>query len=493
MSLMSRFFETNQVVLSFIYPLIFFLMGFGIYLKNRVHSRFYLAKSLHYLALFGILHGIADWGKIFIPVQKTYLNDSIIFVLESFQTAINALSFFFLFYFGTHLLQQSKNLTRKILLLPLFFFLIWLGNFLILEPLLVSPQNQEWWFAISDIWARYLLAFPGGLLSGYAMFNQRRQFEEFDVPSMTRTLLIAAVSIGFYAFAAGFIVPYAPVIPKILLNSQYFFKATGFPVEFFRALSGIFMSFFILKILKVFDIEYQMFFYQAEKRKAVTEERNRIARDLHDGMIQSIYAIGLHLEGVRHILMTEREHGADKAANGVQEVIKKLNDLIREIRMYIKELKMPVNKEPRLKEEIERLVKEMNIRQEVEIQFQYAYLGEDPPLSKTVQIFYIVKEALSNVLRHAKASKAVVSICGNEKQLIVQVMDNGIGMEERKQSVNKKDVEPFKQGLRNMESRTKSIGGTLIVKSVKNKGTKILLQVKPVHKARSAENENSNN
>jgi signal transduction histidine kinase len=492
MAILFQFFNTNQIVLTFIYPLIFFLMGFGIFLKNHVHSRFHMAKSLQYLALFGVLHGIADWGDIFIPMQKMYLNNSAIFILKSFQQFITALSFFFLFFFGTHLLQQSRNFSKKILFLPFLFFFIWLGCFLFLNPVLVHDPNQKWWFALSDTYAGFLLEFPGGLLSGYAMFIQRKQFKEFDVPAMTQALVLASVFTVIYTFADGFIVSQVPAHSDFLLDSTYFFRTTGIPIDFFKALSGVFMAFFIMKILKVFDIEYQMFFSQVEKSKAVAEERDRIARDLHDGMIQSIYAIGLHLEGVRHMLLMERENSIPNTSNALQEVTKKLNGLIGEIRMYIKELKMPVKKEPSFKEEIERLVREMNFGKETEIQLQYDYSGEEPPLTVTIQIFYIIKEALSNALRHAKATKIFVSITGNENLLTAEIKDNGIGMEEKCAFLRKKDSIPFKHGLRNMETRSQIIGGSLKIRSEKNKGSKVILQVRSTKNLRGAENDRAN-
>lgn len=495
MAMLFQFFNTNQIVLSFIYPLIFFLMGFGVFLKNHVHSQFHLAKSLQYLALFGILHGIGDWGDIFIPLQKMHLNNSAIFKLQSFREAITALSFFFLFFFGTHLLQQSRNLSKKILFLPFLFFFIWLGSFLFLNPVLAHNPNQKWWFALSDTYARFLLEFPGGILSGYAMFIQRKQFKEFDVPAMTRALVLASVFTVIYTFADGFIVSQVPAHSDFLLNATYFFRTTGIPIDFFRALSGVFMAFFIMKILKVFDIEYQIFFSQAEKSKAVAEERDRIARDLHDGMIQSIYAIGLHLEGVRHMLLMERENSIPNTSNALQEVTKKLNSLIGEIRTYIKELKMPVKKEPKepsFKEEIERLVREMNFGKETEIQLQYDYSGEEPSLTVTIQIFYIIKEALSNALRHARANKIFVSITGNENLLTAEIKDNGIGMEENGVLLRKKDFIPFKHGLRNMEARSKIIGGSLKIRSEKNKGSNVILQVRSIKNIRGAENGKAN-
>ena len=145
--------------------------------------------------------------------------------------------------------------------------------------------------------------------------------------------------------------------------------------------------------------------------------------------------------------------------------------------MYIKELKIPLNKEPRLKEEIERLVQDMNIGQLVEIDLQYDYRTEDPPLSKTVHIFYIIKEALSNVLRHANATKVTVTVRGDDKQLFVDVIDNGKGIEGESISVGRGDDVPFKQGIRNMEFRAKSIGGSLFIESTKNQGTRVSFQI----------------
>jgi signal transduction histidine kinase len=478
LSILAEFFKTNSVVISFAYPLTFFLMGFGILLKNTIHSHFYLAKSLYFLALFGILHGIADWGVAFIPFQKTYLSPSHIYLLESIQFIINAISFFFLFYFGMHLLIQTKQWNRKFLLIPLFFLIIWSSNFIFLQPIFVNDKNQEWWFAISDIWARYLLAFPGGAISSYALYLQKKQFQSFGVPSMTRRLYFAMFSVASYALAGGLIVPYAPVLPAILFNSNVFFHTTGIPIELFRGLSAFLMAFYTLKILKVFDLEFQNFIYRSEKTKAVIEERSKIARDLHDGMIQSIYATGLQLEKVRNMLLTDnKENKIEQSAIELQVVVKRLNDVIREIRGYIKKLNMSESQEITLKDEIKRLIDEMDIKKELQIFYDYNFRGEDLPLSHNVQIYYIVKEALSNVLRHANASEVIISIQGSRRDYTVEIEDNGTGMENIISSIDKDEPEFLKQGIKNMKVRAQSIGGNLIISSVNGIGTRITLQV----------------
>lgn len=477
LTLISDFFRANNVVINFVYPLIFFLMGFSILLKNTRYSRFDLAKSLQYLALFGLIHGISDWGNVFIPIQKSYLDNDDIFVLESIKLIINSVSFFFLFYFGIHLLQNTKKWNRKILLIPLFIIVVWIANFLVLQPYLVNESNQKWWFAISDIWARYLLAFPGAIISSYSLFIQKDQFKELGFFSMTKTLKFAVVSIGLYAITGGIIVPYAPVLPAILFNSEIFTHSTGLPVELFRGLSGVFMAIFILKILKVFDMEYQYFIQNANKERAILEERNMIARDLHDGMIQSIYAIGLHLERVRNLLSNKSKLSIEQAEVEVEGVVKKLNDIIREIRGYIKELKIPCTDKGNMREEIEKLIEEININKQLQIDFQYRFIGEDPPLSKTVQIKYIIKESLSNIIRHAQASEAIINISGNKNDLLIDVIDNGIGIEENNEYTNQDEAVLFKQGIKNMRYRAQAIGGKFCIESTKLNGTKISLHL----------------
>ena len=61
MQIAIEFYMTNRLIISFTYPLVFLLTGFGILLKNKVHSRFFVSDSLKYLGIFGIIHGFSDW------------------------------------------------------------------------------------------------------------------------------------------------------------------------------------------------------------------------------------------------------------------------------------------------------------------------------------------------------------------------------------------------------------------------------------------------
>ena len=74
MDILAEFFEINKSVIYFVYGLAFFVMGLNIALQSRQSSRLELARSMNWLAGFGILHGLNGWGDLFIPVQSTYLS-----------------------------------------------------------------------------------------------------------------------------------------------------------------------------------------------------------------------------------------------------------------------------------------------------------------------------------------------------------------------------------------------------------------------------------
>ena len=114
---LSEFLEINHEVILFVYGLVFFVLGFAIILQVRQSSRLDLARSLRWLAAFGITNAFNEWGDLFIPNQASYLSVPAVQFLYSLQITLLAVSFVCLFEFGVailHPLGRSKSSTWKL-------------------------------------------------------------------------------------------------------------------------------------------------------------------------------------------------------------------------------------------------------------------------------------------------------------------------------------------------------------------------------------------
>src|SRR5512138_1220990 len=108
---LAEFFEINYQLILFIYGLGFFILGFAIILQVQQSSRLELARSLRWLAAFGMTHAFNEWGDLFIPIQAHYMSPTIIKLLLVFQLVLLAASFACLFEFGISVLSPF-NLAR---------------------------------------------------------------------------------------------------------------------------------------------------------------------------------------------------------------------------------------------------------------------------------------------------------------------------------------------------------------------------------------------
>ena len=109
---MESFFTLNRPLILFLYGQVFFVLGLAIFLQSRRHSRLRLARDLRWLALFGILHGLHEWGLVFIPLQTSYLSDTAIKVSMTIQVWLLAGSFICLLIFGARLLEAKFSWMR---------------------------------------------------------------------------------------------------------------------------------------------------------------------------------------------------------------------------------------------------------------------------------------------------------------------------------------------------------------------------------------------
>jgi len=203
--------------------------------------------------------------------------------------------------------------------------------------------------------------------------------------------------------------------------------------------------------------------YRQVQRLAILEERDRIGMDLHDGIIQSIYAVGLTLEHTDYLL-AEGQQAAARERLG--EAIKGLNTIIRDIRNYILDLRPERFNGTDLHAALGRLAREFQANTLASIDVSYDQNIDGLLNEKTATAaFHIVQEALANAAKHAAATHldVVVALEGNE--IVVGVRDNGRGFD------REKTVDRLGHGLSNMELRARAIGGRLKVDSQLGEGT----------------------
>ncbi len=203
-------------------------------------------------------------------------------------------------------------------------------------------------------------------------------------------------------------------------------------------------------------------------RLAVLEERERIGMDLQDGIIQSIYGVGLSLESALHSF----EDDPGDAKTRIQHSIENLNQAIRDLRGYILDLRPRQMGSEGLLSGLNRLITEFRANTLATIQLSGTDNElEDQPQSNLMVLFHICQEALANIARHAKAKQVDISLWSTDERVLMEIHDNGKGFEMEKMNVT------IGHGLANMQTRARSIGGDVDISSVVGEGTTVLAWV----------------
>jgi signal transduction histidine kinase len=205
-----------------------------------------------------------------------------------------------------------------------------------------------------------------------------------------------------------------------------------------------------------------------QRRLAVLEERERIGMDLHDGIIQDIYAVGLTLEHAR-LLMNDNPQSSRQR---IEQAINDLNSTIRDIRSYILDLRPRKLHEENLADGLRRLIAEFRANTLIETNLQ-SPAQNTVKLAKpqAVALFHICQEALANVGKHAYARRVNVSLWATNERVLLEIIDDGHGFD-----VNK-TLLTLGHGLSNMQTRARNAGGDLEITSEPGSGTILLAWV----------------
>jgi signal transduction histidine kinase len=200
---------------------------------------------------------------------------------------------------------------------------------------------------------------------------------------------------------------------------------------------------------------------------AIEAERNRIARDLHDGPIQGISATSLSLEAVK--LMMESKQTFE-ARETLRKVCDELSEEAMNLRRIMSDLRPPVLEErgliPAVRELCDRWQGELGVRVSVE-----AGHNSKVPSDVETLAYRVVQEALANVAKHAEATEVAVRIEASAGTLQVEVRDDGQGFDPENA---REFLRTGRVGLASMRERAELAGGTLTIRSGLGAGTVVM-------------------
>lgn len=456
MNELREWFVLNRPLIFFVYGQVFFIMGIAIVLQSRRYSRLDLARSLPWLAAFGITHAFNEWGDLFIPIQATFLPEPLIQSLHAGLKILLAVSFTCLLQFGVELLRPLPEGWRRLRLLPIALLTVWLiGPFWIGLQASPDPDTAR---AIAAAAARYLIGFPAGLLSAYSLRRHARlRIAPLGLPRIYTMLRVAGLALAAYAVLSGLIVPPAPFFPASVLNTTWFGEVFVVPPEVCRALAASVLALAMIRALEVFEVETDRMIERMEQAQVIAIERERLGRDLHDGAIQQLYAVGLLAASVR-----KKVDGS--VADSMDRLMTALNDAVAGLRQSISDLRGG-DAQADLSTALAAIVDEARRAVGADVQWSADAL---PPLSpdRMTHIVAFVREAVSNAIRHAQADAIEVSTRRIDNRLRIIVRDDGCGFN--------LDA-PRGYGLRNMRDRARLLGGETSIQSAPGKGTAVTL------------------
>jgi signal transduction histidine kinase len=201
--------------------------------------------------------------------------------------------------------------------------------------------------------------------------------------------------------------------------------------------------------------------------RQLIDEREQLAQDLHDGIIQAIYAAGLGLEEARRLV----HENSPAACRQIQTVVSDLNSLIEEVRNHIVRKPREIKTGQQLKLALERLVRVLHTCPTMRIVTVIDRAAADQLLpAEATHVYYIAAEALSNAVRHAQAHECLLALRLVKGTVRLEVSDNGCGFDP---SLSTHEG----HGLRNLSGRAAKLGTVLNLESSAGGGTRLFIDL----------------
>lgn len=475
--------QFSLVVIFFLYGLTFFTMGMALILESGRTQLLASQRVIRPLALFGLLHGLHEWIEIYL-LQLHWLGGAVPEWFLIVRVALLASSFFPLVLFGTLSLQRRSEG------IPFTYFVHFGLLITYVAVILIAGQvNRVNTLVYADIWARYLFAIPGALLTALALHQRGRQVLSEGRRNLSRSFELAAVGFGLYALSQVF-VPEAGFFPASWLNAPGFLAVTHIPIQMFRAGMGVVIAYELVKAIQLVERERQLMLQAAQEARlealervsqelgkrenlrreliqrtviAQENERARIARELHDESAQLLTAISLSLATLR---------GEVRQNKGAQALVDRLQELSREMsrqmHRMVHDLRPAQLDDLGLVPALQFLVDEG--RQSSGVDVSLVIQGQRSQADKLIEtvVFRAAQEALNNIYRHAGVKTGEIIMNYAPSRIKMTVRDQGVGFDPNQVGDAVKGY-----GLAGMRERVESVRGSMKVTSVPGAGTTV--------------------
>jgi signal transduction histidine kinase len=463
----------------FFYGLAFFSMGLAIMLE--------------------LAHGTDQRLRhAFRPLQYTVpiLWGSIDLILLTF-------SFLSLAAFGVFLITKSPQAQRYSMLVPLAMIAIWGVGMLVIRNRFPLEQDL---LHVSHAWTRYSLAVPASLLACVGLIFQQREFRLAGMARFGRDSLWAAIAFLWYGLAGQTFPSESPLPPSNVINQDLFylfFDVFGFPVQLLRASTAVFAAVFIIRVLRSFEVETRRRIAdlqaarleEAQRREALRgemlrqivaaqeAERQRIARELHDETGQALTALGLGLRGVASSI----ENKVDKAYANIKQLQRLVDRSLLELQRLITDLRPSHLDDLGLGATLRWYGGEIENRLPLEVKVSVRDEKADLSTEMKTTMFRITQEALTNVIKHAAANQAKVTLTYQEKGVHLEIVDDGVGFNQTAMQMSSRQT----WGLLGMQERTTLLGGTFEIISIPETGTRVEVYIPYNGQTKGTQDENS--
>jgi len=341
-----------------------------------------------------------------------------------------------------------------------------------------------------------MLAMPGGLLAAIGLVAQQRAFRRSGLVRFGQDALWAAVAFAWYGVAGQFFVRATSLPPSNIVNQELFIESFGFPVQLFRAAMAVAAAFFVIRFLRAFQVEtdqkikelQQGRLEEAQQKESLKSElyrriieaqeseRQRIARDLHDETGQALTAIGMGLRGIATALKNGRNR--EQTLSTLRDLESLTAGSLQELQRLITDLRPSHLDDLGLLATIRWYVNDVKARTNLDIEILIS--GEEKTICSeySTSIFRIMQEALTNITKHAEATKVQIHIIFEPEEVRIAVEDNGHGFDTHQ--VKKQGS----WGVIGMEERATLLNGKFYLHSGPGNGTmvEIVIPYCPIHR-----------